>query len=201
MKDFGKLLEGTLRSVIETGGDLAESGNYEESQEFMSVLKELTELKGGIEAERRLLDEFKRVPSATVFESFKAFNLRNANPSDRRSLEVLKEYNELTWECGPGYGNRRAYPLLDHENESEGLTMQTRDSLTCPISQSLLKNPVKNPHCNHIYSRDAIEGLCREGQVIACPMAGCQKTVSRGGLVPDEAVMGKIKRIEQRIFK
>ena len=115
---------------------------------------------------------------------------------------AMKEYNEITWECGPGYGNRQGYPLIANDDGREDEFMiQVRDSLICPISQGQIKDPVKNPACHHSYSKEMIERLFMGGQQnIACPVSGCRGAVQKRSLVRDENLERKISKIDSRIF-
>lgn len=195
---------------MDLGADLSEMGNYEESQEFMQVLKDLVRLeKMANEASSLSSDFMKRLRSndegCRDYLNYVREQLEEAKEMaiKWKNVEEIMEYNELTWECGPGYKNRQAYPTIEEEEEEdEGLVMQTRDSLICPISQGLLKDPVRNVTCNHSYSKAMIEGLfnSRTHTTISCPVPGCRGTVTRGNLVVDEKLEKKLKRVSKRIF-
>ncbi|XP_017134096.1 E3 SUMO-protein ligase MMS21-like [Drosophila elegans] len=42
-----------------------------------------------------------------------------------------------------------------------------------PWTKALLKNPVRNTICGHIYDRDVVHGLIKNNTGIRCPVAGC----------------------------
>ncbi|KOS13715.1 e3 sumo-protein ligase nse2 [Malassezia pachydermatis] len=56
----------------------------------------------------------------------------------------------------------------------------------CPLTASLLQDPVINTKCQHAYSRDAIHTYIRDqghtGLQVACPAAGCRQWVSMTSL-------------------
>jgi SUMO ligase MMS21 Smc5/6 complex component len=204
-----------IKSVIETGADLAESGNYEESQEFMNnVLKEFLRLDQRVKKEVVKSDQFERSVimaaadsgASRILDELKQLNetdLRTSESINWRDSSAMKEYNEITWECGPGYGNRQGYPIIENDNgvTDDEFVMQSRDSLICPISQCIMKEPVKNIACNHSYSKDMIERLFNSGShAIACPVSGCRGTVQRRNLVKDENLERKLSKTESRIF-
>ncbi|KAI8042326.1 uncharacterized protein LOC128261780 [Drosophila gunungcola] len=42
-----------------------------------------------------------------------------------------------------------------------------------PWTKALLRNPVRNTVCGHIYDRDVVHGLIKNNPGIRCPVAGC----------------------------
>lgn len=196
---------------MDTGADLAESGNYDESQKLAGVLKEFLIMEQRIGKEIAKADQFGRSimtregneEASRDLEEFKALKGGlNDSVIKWSDNSIMKEYNEITWECGPGYGNRQGYPLLANDDGREDeLMIQVRDSLICPISQGLIKDPVKNPACQHSYSKEMIERLFMGSHYnIACPVSGCREEVHRRRLVRDDNLERKISKIESRIF-
>lgn len=213
LRDLRSMIDSTIKSVIDTGADLAESGEYEESQEFVGVLKDFLKMDQVIGKEMIKADEFNRSlrdnedVATRDFEEFMAIKEGNREVSIKWSdNSVMKEYNEITWECGPGYGNRQTYPLIanDDGRDDDEFVVQVRDSLICPISQGQMKDPVKNPACRHSYSKEMIERLFSQSvsgsQAISCPVSGCRGVVQRRNLERDENLERKISKIESRIF-
>lgn len=206
------MIDSTIKSVIDTGADLAESGEYEESQEFVGVLKEFLKMDQQINKEMMKTEEFGRslreeiTVASRDFEEFKAIKEDRHVSIKWSDNSAMKEYNEITWECGPGYGNRQGYPLIanDDGREEDEFVVQVRDSLICPISQGQIKDPVRNPACRHSYSKDMIERLFSQSingqQTISCPVSGCRGVVQRRNLVRDENLERKLFKIESRIF-
>jgi hypothetical protein len=168
------------------------------------VLKGLVKLRNDFGPELQMLNNWTGGEDedelVRKLDAFKAVS--ELNPSTNWSKEsVMKEYNELTWECGPGYNNKTPYPAIDNEND--GFTMQSRDSLICPISQCVLVDPVINQSgCKHSYSKASIEQVFMHSGngSISCPVSGCRSTLSRRGLVSNDALKLKLKRMEERVF-
>jgi hypothetical protein len=211
LRDLQAMISNSLKAVIDTGADLAESGEYEESQEFGGILKELLKMDQRISMELARSEEFGRSlmmregheEASRDLEEFKALKDSEDNSIKWSENSLMKEYNEITWECGPGYGNRQGYPLIVNEDggEEEEFSVQVRDSLICPISQGQMKEPVKNSTCNHSYSKEMIERLFIGGQqTISCPVSGCRGVVQKRNLERDENLERKISKIEMRIF-
>ncbi|ETV98435.1 hypothetical protein, variant, partial [Aphanomyces invadans] len=70
------------------------------------------------------------------------------------------------------------------EDEDEDVMVQESNSLrnmSCPITQMIMQDPVKNPECGHTYSKVGIESHLKHKQ--SCPVAGCRKRVQN--LEPD----------------
>ena len=213
LRDLKKIIDTTVKCSIDIGADLSESGDYEGSQEFMKVLKDLARLDRIIIKESAIAHDFtmrtvrtnEEAAGERILESLKALNGRGLvglGGIKWKDVAEVKEYNELTWETGPGFGNKQSYPILKEDVEDDQIVMQSRDSLMCPISQGLLKDPVRNTTCNHSYSKAMIESLFHASQqAISCPVSGCRNTVMKRNLVSDEKLEKKLKRTEIRIFK
>ena len=211
MKELKKIIDKSIVSVLQTGADLSESGHYPESQEFIAVLKGFLRLDGKVKRDCGFIEEFgkKLRRDEGIDEAQKVIDESGGSDEASRavkwsSVPEMKEYNELTWECGPGFGNRQGYPSIENDPgmNDDDLTMQSRDSMMCPISQGLLKNPVKNPPCGHTYSKEMIERLFSMQQAtIPCPVSGCRSAVLKRNLVNDEKLEGKLERISERVFK
>ena len=207
LKEMRKIIDKSIVSILQTGADLSESGNYTESQEFAQVLKGFLHLDDRIKKDAALCEEFeKKLRSVGGIEEAREI-LTESTPITRMkwpSVPEMKEYNELTWECGPGFGNRQGYPSFENDSgiQDDDLVMQSRDSLMCPISQGLLREPVKNPPCGHTFSKEMIERLFGIQQAaIACPVSGCRASVLKRNLVKDEKLERKLERVSERIFK
>lgn len=206
-----KIIDKSITSILQTGADLAESGNYEETQEFAQVLKGFLRLDGKVKKDTEICEEFgRKLRNEGGIEEAQRFVDVNGEASVAAltfkwsAVPEMKEYNELTWECGPGFGNRQGYPAIENETgvNDDDLVMQSRDSLMCPISQGLLRDPVKNPTCGHSYSREMIERLFGNHQsAIPCPVSGCASSVLKRNLMKNEAIERKLERVSERIFK
>lgn len=68
----------------------------------------------------------------------------------------------------------------------------------CPITTAELTDPVKNKACNHCYSRAGILSMLKRVTEIACPVAGCQKKVSKKSLEDDHELAAEIDRFKKK---
>ncbi len=88
------------------------------------------------------------------------------------------------------------------DDDDDDLVMSTaKQTLTCPLSQTTLVEPVTNPSCGHTYSRAAITSLARSSSQLSCPIHGCNASVSIPRLVRNYALERRVARASQpRIF-
>jgi len=92
----------------------------------------------------------------------------------------------------------------DADDEDEDIVMGAQiQSLKCPITLTLLENPVRNDKCPHVYSLDAIKELVKQGRGhCTCPVAGCSAVVTMKGVREDKVMARKVReeriRIEER---
>lgn len=70
-------------------------------------------------------------------------------------------------------------------------TASSHISVLCPLTQQLLVDPVKNTHCLHVYSKQAILSYILNIQ--RCPVSGCNRPVSAHSLVSATEVLQRIE--------
>ncbi|KAH8241221.1 hypothetical protein KR032_002785 [Drosophila birchii] len=60
-------------------------------------------------------------------------------------------------------------------------------SLYDPWSKALMRNPVRNTHCRHLYDRDSVYAVIKDNIGIRCPVLGCanKRYIQPGHLVLD----------------
>lgn len=121
------------------------------------------------------------------------------------------EFKERLWQVNhpddncPPISNNDSDDNDDDEVLSEGeqdiIVSSIKSNLTCPLTQTLFKDPVTNPTCGHSYSRDAILALSRSGTSVPCPLNGCNRSVIISRLEPNKVLERRIKQRNQpRIF-
>ena len=87
----------------------------------------------------------------------------------------------------------------DDDIHIDGVEMDTKSRLLCPISRERFVHPVRkwlrrcgltrSKGCKHTYSRDAIVNLIGHKTSVKCPVKGCNKNVSLNSLEDDEEMM------------
>lgn len=88
---------------------------------------------------------------------------------------------------------------MDIDDDADVVVAETRQSTICQLTQRPFEAPMKNPDCGHVYSQSAIVNMLR-GSSAPCPIAGCSKHVRASNLVPDESMMLRLERSQNRIF-
>jgi hypothetical protein len=72
-------------------------------------------------------------------------------------------------------------------------------ALKCPLTGTLLEDPVKNSVCGHAYSKAAILDHLRRAKGKVCPMVGCHnRRVTMDQLVPDLELTQLVRRHKRR---
>jgi hypothetical protein len=69
--------------------------------------------------------------------------------------------------------------------------------LRCPISKSIMTNPVKNV-CGHSYEEANITELIGRQSAIKCPVAGCISQVRKSTLTKDEELLRELKKTKRK---
>lgn len=87
----------------------------------------------------------------------------------------------------------------DDDIEIDGVELDTKSRLLCPISRERFVHPVRkwspncfmtcSKECKHTYSRDAIINLIGSNRSVKCPVKGCNKNVTKNSLEDDEEMM------------
>lgn len=89
----------------------------------------------------------------------------------------------------------------DQDLQVVGGSTVAASTLKCPLTGTLLENPVKNSVCGHAYSKEAIlDHLRRRGtKEKVCPMVGCHnRAVTLQQLVPDLELTQLVRRQKRR---
>ncbi|KAL1914848.1 uncharacterized protein VTP21DRAFT_7940 [Calcarisporiella thermophila] len=118
----------------------------------------------------------------------------NTNEKQKFSQNAhIKDFKQKVWDV-----KHRGEPMPIEEDEDDDLLFTSQhQSLMCPITQSLLKDPVTSTKCRHSYSKDAILGLMRQynrAMSIQCPISGCEQMLSPNDLRPDKSLARRIAR-------
>lgn len=87
------------------------------------------------------------------------------------------------------------------DDDADIVIASTKQSFICPLTRARFVDPVKNPACGHSYSSSAIQTMLR-GHIgsCSCPISGCRQSVSAAALRPDDDLIRKMERMNNRIF-
>ncbi|KAF8073814.1 hypothetical protein FPV67DRAFT_769004 [Lyophyllum atratum] len=87
----------------------------------------------------------------------------------------------------------------DDSDDDDDLEMGgVSQNYNCPITLTLLINPVTSQVCKHSFSHDAIMQSFRGSAPIKCPAAGCNKQFTRTDLQPNKDLEKRVKAYERR---
>ncbi|KAG5715203.1 E3 SUMO-protein ligase nse2 [Termitomyces sp. T112] len=87
----------------------------------------------------------------------------------------------------------------DDSDEDDDLEMGgISQNYNCPITLTLLVDPVTSDVCQHSFSKAAIFQSFRGTEAIKCPASGCTKRFTRANLKPDKDLAKRVKAYERR---
>lgn len=85
-----------------------------------------------------------------------------------------------------------------HDEDDLEMTYHTKRSLKCPITMMTFQHPMRSKVCVHVFSKHAItEMLKRNGGVIDCPVAGCDKQLTEDYLERDRVMERRVREEEE----
>lgn len=166
-------------------------------KEFREDLKRLTE--ENVAKERRLQAYISAVTSVAnaashqEMENFQGLLEKTVEQELRKlneeSVAVMEEqkYLELCTKLGE----------VEEDDDLAVLPMENAAALKCPITGTLMEDPVKSKLCGHSYSRRGIEQHIKSSRV--CPVAGCQnRHLTLDQLVADPETAMLVRREKKR---
>lgn len=87
-----------------------------------------------------------------------------------------KSFKQKTWHVN------HPDELMPGDEEGDGMIVKPTQevNLKCPITRTLMEQPVTNKGCQHSYSKAAIMELVKKsrGQTVGCPVSGCPGKVT-----------------------
>lgn len=94
----------------------------------------------------------------------------------------------------------------DNDDDDDELEIGgARIDYKCPITATLLVDPVVNNTCGHAYSREAVHEYIRtarqEQRSAKCPAAGCTATVSERSLQEAPTLRRRVERHERQLLR
>lgn len=132
-------------------------------------------------------------------QSLLAAKARETPPINWVGNADYRDFRERLWEVN--HDDEELPPLSGGSEDDDLMVAASRQTLICPLTQTIYSRPVTNPTCGHTYSRDAIVTMARSGGSIPCPLHGCNAHVIVSRLHANEAIERRIARKKQiRIF-
>eukprot|EP00467_Chlorarachnion_reptans_P009702 CAMPEP_0114520210 /NCGR_PEP_ID=MMETSP0109-20121206/19443_1 /TAXON_ID=29199 /ORGANISM="Chlorarachnion reptans, Strain CCCM449" /LENGTH=239 /DNA_ID=CAMNT_0001701057 /DNA_START=188 /DNA_END=907 /DNA_ORIENTATION=- len=191
---YAKEVETLQKLASNLGKDMELSLNRE-SESQRGQMKKLRELYGDIcTNEARILNRQATMGAARMWMESDEYNNENVNwkeklrelhqqnetelrpQNEARLREKLREFDQTVWNV-----NHRGQAMEGSEDE-ELQIVDAKTDLKCPITKTILENPVRSTQCVHVFSRDAIYEMLKRKRSIKCPVAGCNQTISKSSL-------------------
>jgi len=178
-----------------------ETGKVEEMEETMKVYVDLERrLKDRVTALEDLKTTVQRAPKVDELDMSSALSkkIKEIEKSEGQSLKKNKRYTEFKkkiWLI-----NHPDEPMQDEENEGLMVMSSAGENTICPITRKDFEEPVKNPVCGHVYTKEAIIQVIRtkRGRSVTCPVAGCRAPVNEKSLEPDVEMERKLKKLKKQ---
>ncbi|KAL3940671.1 MAG: hypothetical protein SGBAC_004836 [Bacillariaceae sp.] len=189
----------TMAQNLAKGGRLEKWMGDGKVQGYREALRQLSktnvkherEVGAFVSAIRKTLDEPDIKEYSTFINENKEKELSMIN---QNSVEITQErmYLDMCTNLGD-------VSAKDQDDELEVVGGSTTMSLKCPITGTLLQDPMRNKVCHHVYSKHAILSYARKGNA-KCPNVGCGNiTLSIGQLEDDHQTGRLVKREKIRL--
>uniref|UniRef100_A0A6P4FBQ3 E3 SUMO-protein ligase NSE2 n=1 Tax=Drosophila rhopaloa TaxID=1041015 RepID=A0A6P4FBQ3_DRORH len=202
--DSAKFLKEISDSVSDLGGgdeirNLVEENASSRVEQAEKIIELKTKHKGHLEAMQQAKDE-----SATV-EEFERIWEERRDALDRKPIDVKSaaEYQSFK----RAVESTLAQPEVNETDDDDVVPMELPGvnvfSPYDPWTKALIKNPVRNKVCGHIYDRDYVHSLIKDNIGIRCPVAGCANRayINPGHLIEDAQIRHKMRQVMNQIAK
>jgi hypothetical protein len=178
---FDGLLDGdSMREYRESLKRLTDE-NIAKDRFLQAYLRAVTEV--GNAAGREGMDDFQGLLERAVERELKKIN------DDSVAMTEEPKYLELCEKLGE----------VDEDADLAVLPLENGSALKCPITGTLMEDPVKSKFCGHSYSRRGIEQHFKNSMMCVCPMAGCRnRNLTREQLVDDPETAMLVRREKKR---
>eukprot|EP00002_Diphylleia_rotans_P027251 TRINITY_DN5459_c0_g2_i1.p1 TRINITY_DN5459_c0_g2~~TRINITY_DN5459_c0_g2_i1.p1 ORF type:complete len:217 (+),score=50.47 TRINITY_DN5459_c0_g2_i1:47-697(+) len=181
-----KQLAGFVTSVA---AEFARMNQSDSIQSMLSVTKELIALERNIQQQKtqqtKKIEAIRSMGHDGDIDSLlqqvtQQIPLANTDPSQHPFIiNLMKEVQR----------NKPHDAPTDDDIESVGEISTHR----CPLSLTLLVEPMKNVDCGHHYNKAAIENHLRQKAFVDCPVSGCNARVTRDSLVFDHEKQRRVQ--------
>ncbi|XP_016963324.1 E3 SUMO-protein ligase NSE2-like isoform X2 [Drosophila biarmipes] len=204
--EFNQYADSALSSLLETTKFLQEISDDVDGGEVRKLLEEgarsrLENAEKIIELKTRhkgLVQEMQvaRGESATVEELGRNWNERRnaveSKPIDTKNTAEYQSFKRSIEACI----SKPEPEAIDSDEDVVPMELSGVNVFSPydPWTKALIRNPVRNKMCGHIYDHEYVHGIIKNNIGIRCPVAGCGNKVHihPAHLIKDEAVKQKI---------
>ena len=153
----------------------------------------------------------REIYEARVQERLAAYIIRTTRQKYARDPAYI-EFRSRVWEVHSEGAMPPLQDVIPMESGDEGTNDGDEDddivvggrvqNFRCPISASLLVDPVINVRCQHVYSRANIEEyLRRDSRPTLCPESGCEASVSASTLRNVPGLQRRVDRFARQLAR
>lgn len=211
--------------ITKTSEDLLESKQSQHLSSLESTFKDMIDLNNRLLALSKL--ESSLLHYSSNFSSSSSNEITDSNMSDIQTAldkimtnpsptcdyyntnSIYLDYKKRLWQFEHpeeeilSLPSSRKNNLSERKNTDIVATHGTIKSLTCPITQMTITDPVLNIKCNHSYDRHAIlQLIANESGTCRCPVSGCSNTkVKESQLTVDDVLVKMLQNQKMRLFK
>eukprot|EP01114_Cavostelium_apophysatum_P009018 TRINITY_DN22093_c0_g1_i1.p1 TRINITY_DN22093_c0_g1~~TRINITY_DN22093_c0_g1_i1.p1 ORF type:complete len:253 (+),score=41.77 TRINITY_DN22093_c0_g1_i1:70-759(+) len=179
-----------------TAVSLEKMNDSEKVAEMEETVKDIINLEHMMRNHIQALEKMKRVVAKEDTDLTETFKKTLADVEAKSKLDIdndpkYREYRRKVWQV------HHQHEALPEEADDDLVVMEAEVNLTDPITRSEFVDPVKNTNCGHVYSRESILHHIKSAgrrKGATCPVAGCNKAVSKDVLVDAPDIAAKIKR-------
>jgi len=178
VKDHLESLEFLLQECVESRRDYENSTEAKRNMENV-IKKKLENEEEDIEVER-LYKTLKK----DVIDAKKEIPIENT--------DVMKRFHKILKDEGQGESEGQGEGDSDDEILSQFAEINVKD----PFTRAIMKNPVRNLKCGHIYEKNSVIELLKQNADTKCPTVGClnRDAIQERDLVPDKETERALKR-------
>lgn len=188
-QELGKDGEETLQRL-----DASLKGLVELDERLNAGMNDLNETKRSLNHEREVdtevLDAFVTSYASAIEAASQISITYNSHPLYYR---IKKEIHQVLHPDGEYTG------LVEDAGGGIELAVSSTINTICPISKTTFVRPVRNPQCNHVYSKAMIKAYIDSNRQGRCPVAGCRKNVSYSSLRPAKDVETYMERMAKQV--
>ncbi|KAG6831003.1 hypothetical protein H0H87_006576 [Tephrocybe sp. NHM501043] len=186
-------------------------------EELDELMKDLIDISAEMQSHETVLDQLaQRIGQGEVLENFvthynsgvESWKEKYESMTTRQKYAKNEQYSSFRNNIHevqhpdtpmPPITEFIAKEIGDDSDDDDELEMGgVSQNYNCPITLTLLDEPLTSEVCKHSFSKNAILQSFRGGD-IRCPAAGCTKRFTRSQLKPNKDLAKRVKAYERRV--
>ncbi|CAO3621848.1 unnamed protein product [Mucor fragilis] len=208
MTDISYLIQNAQNALTLAAQGHEESNNTEKVDALDETFKEFVTLEHKLNLQKKALDTLKqrintgeKITDPIGYYDNLAQTFDAESPDDATRINADPRYQSFRQHIWNINHPDEVMPSLGMgNNDDDDIVMgPTKISLKCPITMTWLDQPVTSTKCKHTYSKKAIFSLFPSmAHMITCPIAGCNRTLTRNDFIDDSLMADRVARAKER---